>query len=161
MNYKKLIRPNLKVTLKKTKKKGVGLYATQKIDKGEVIAFYKIKIFRKKDYESPTNSVYLIEVYQKNGKPYKTLIGDIDENSFPEPVDGIPFWAPFANEPSKNEKTNSELEIELKTNYSDRKYSTPGESMTYNLVATKKILPGEEIMWFYGKDYDRDYEIKI
>jgi len=153
-------KDKLKVILKKTKEKGTGLFATQLIEKDEIISFYKIKIFKKKNYKSPTNFIYSFEVYRKNGKAYKTLIGDIDKESFPQPVDNITFWAPFANEPSKNEEINSEVQLDLKKNYANKNYSSPGDIMIYELKAIKNIEPGEEILWFYGEGYDRDYEIK-
>ena len=40
-------------------KKGVGLYATKTIQKGEAIAFYKLKIFREKDYQSMRKREFL------------------------------------------------------------------------------------------------------
>lgn len=164
MDYSKILaktkdKEKLKVTLRKTKEKGVGLFATKQIKDGEDIAYYKIKVFRKKGYKSPTNSVYLFEVYRQNGKSYKTLIGDIDKDSFPQVVNNVPFWAPFANEPTTCESTNSEIEIDLKNNYKTRNYSSPGENMIYKLVATRDIEPGEEILWYYGEDYERGYEV--
>ena len=152
-------RKDLKIEVKKSKEKGLSLFAKKPINKGEVIAYYKVKVFRKIGYESPTDSVYLFEVYKKNGEAYKRLIGDIDEDSFPEPKDGIPFWGPLANEPSKNERINSEIDINLKENYVDRTYLSPGDSMIFKLVATKKIKPGDEILWYYGNDYDRNYQV--
>jgi SET domain len=164
MNYRQILartkdKDNLKVTLKETREKGVGLFAAKEIKDGEIIAFYKIKIFRKKGYKSPTNFTYSFEIYRKNGKAYKTLIGDLDKDSFPKVVDNIAFWAPFANEPTKDEMVNSEIEIDLKGNYAHRKYSSPGETMIYKLIATKEIELDEEILWFYGEDYERNYEI--
>jgi len=163
LDYKNILKstPNkkeLKVTLKSSKRKGVGLYAVKDINKGEIIAYYKIKVFRKKDYISPTDYVYCFEVYRKNGKEYKRLIGDIDEDSFPQPLNGVPFWGPFSNEPSMGERSNSEIEIELDTNYKDRNYSVPGDHMIYSLIAKRKIRKGDEILWYYGDGYDRDYK---
>lgn len=163
MDYKKLLRDakniSLKVTLKKTDDKGVGLYATKDIKKGEIIAYYKVKIFREKDYESPTNFVYSFQVYRKNGEEYKRLIADIDDESFPKPIDNISFWAPFANEPSQNQRINAEIDIDLTENYKNKTFSQPGETAIYKLVSTKMIRPDEEILWFYGDNYDRNYKV--
>jgi hypothetical protein len=164
MDYRKLVKgekgKNIKVTLKKGEK-GVGLYATKDIEKGEVIAYYKIKIFLLRDYNSPTDYVYSFEVYRKNGEKYKKLIGDIYEGSFPTSENGITFWAPFANEPSltKNEKSNSEMDINLKYNYSEKTFSSPNEIAIYKLLAKKKIRSGEEILWYYGDEYSRNYSV--
>ena len=142
---KNISKTQLNVILKESRNKGVGLYATKIINKGDVIAYYKFKIFKRKDYDSPTNFKYTFEVYRKNGVEYKTLIGDIDLDCFPEPLDNIPFWAPFVNEPNKNEKSNAEIDIDTKGNYSDKTYSLAGETGIYKLVASKKIKPNDEI----------------
>mgnify|MGYP006308700553 CR=1 FL=1 len=81
----------LKVTLKKDKLKGVGLYATKPIKKGELIAYYKLKTFSFKKYESPTDMVYSFEVYTKRGKESKRLIADICLESIPKPKKNIPY----------------------------------------------------------------------
>lgn len=164
MDYKKLLRQtknkkNLSVTLKETEGKGVGLFATKNINKGDVVAYYKIKVFREKDYESPTDFIYSFHVYRKNGDEYKRLIGDLYEGSFPEPINNIPFWGAFINEPTKSQRTNTEVDIDLKTNYSDKTYSSPGDTMVYKLVATKNIKPGEELLWYYGPNYSRNYAV--
>jgi len=164
LDYKKILKKtkgkkNLSVTLKKTKMKGVGLYATDHIRKGEVIAFYKIKIFKLKHYESPTNFMYSFEVYKKNGDDYKRLIGDIDLDSFPSPINDVTFWAPFANEPSTKQLSNAELDMNLKQNYKKRTKVKEGQTMVYKLVAVRHIKPGDEILWYYGPDYNRDYEV--
>ena len=162
MSFDYLIKKNrkdLKVKLKKTKEKGLGLFANKDIKKGEILAYYKIKIFRTNTYESPTDSVYIFEVYRKNEEPYKRLIGDIYEDSFPDPVDNIPFWGPLVNEPSQNQRVNAEIDINTKENYKDKTFSSPEETMIYKLVATKKIRKGDEILWYYGKDYPRNYKV--
>lgn len=164
MDYKKILkstknRKDLSLTLKESKTKGVGMFATKTIKKGDIIAYYKIKIFKIRDYESPSDFVYSFNVYRKNGEEYKRLIGDIDEDSFPEPENNIPFWGPFANEPSSNQRTNSEIEIDLETNYKNKKFTVPGETMIYKLIATKMIRKDQEILWFYGPNYNRNYKV--
>ncbi len=157
MDHKKLLRKNLNVTLKKDPEKGVGLYATKKIKKGEIIAYYKIKVFLKKDFKS--DYIYSFEVYKKNGEDYKRLICDLYEGSFPEPINKIPFWAPFANEPNKNQRTNAEIDINLKENFKNRNFLIPGDTVIYKLVSNKMIKPGQEVLWYYGPDYERNYSV--
>lgn len=164
LNYERILSdtPNkdeLSVTLKRTANKGVGLYATKHIKKGETIAYYKITVFKTSVYESPTNYMYSFEVYKKDGDNYKRLIGDVDLKSFPEPLNDIPFWGPFANEPSINQKSNAHLDMNLKENYKNRKKVDVGQTMVYQLIATKHIKPGDEILWYYGPDYIRDYKV--
>jgi hypothetical protein len=148
----------VKVTLKKSKGKGVGLFATRKIAEGEVIAYYRIKVFRSKDYESPTKGTYLFEVYRKNGDEYKRLTGDIYEGSFPEPIDGITFWAPFANEPTVDQRTNAEIDINLSETYNDKTKTMVDDIVDYKLIATRPIAAKDEILWYYGDRYSRNYK---
>ena len=163
MDYRKLVketpRHDIKVTLKRSKGKGVGLFATKKIEEGEVIAYYRIKVYRSKDYESPTNNTYLFEVYRKNGDTYKRLTGDIYEGSFPAPIEGITFWAPFANEPAVDQRTNAEIDINLKETYTNKTFTMVDDIVDYKLVATRPIRAKDEILWYYGDRYPRDYEV--
>ena len=163
-HYKDLLKASSKdeinVTLKKDTK-GIGLYATQDITIGDVIAYYQIKVFNNKKYNSPTDYTYGFAVYKKDGKEYKTLIGDIYEDTFSEPEDGITFWAPFSNEPSPNQKINAEIEIDEKGIFKslERNYLLPGDILIYYLVSIKKIKKGDEIMWYYGSTYERNYKV--
>lgn len=153
-------KDKLKVTLRKDKLKGVGLYAKKNIKKGEIIAFYKLKVFIEKKYKSPTNYVYTFDIYDKRGKTLKKYIGDITERSFPKPYKNIPFWAPFANEPSINQKGNSSIDInEKKNSKANNGKIKEGDKVVYFLVADRDIKKGEEILWYYGDTYDRDYEV--
>lgn len=154
-------KDKLKIILKHDNIKGSGLFATKNIKKGELIAYYKMKVFDYRTYISPTNYVYAFDIYTKTGRGSKALIGDIDLNSFPEPIKNIPFWAPFANEPSPNQPLNAEIDTNLKENYSNRAHVKQGSFMIYKLVATQNIKPDEEITIYYGKDYVRNYELDI
>ena len=82
MDYRKLIKgKKLAITLKKDPVKGVGVYAREKISKGDVIAYYKMKVFLSRDHE--TDGVYIFEVYKKNGDAYKRLIGGLSWTTTP------------------------------------------------------------------------------
>ena len=165
MDYHELLKQvpsrKRKVTLKTSKQKGVGIYALRTIEKGETIAYYRMKVFNLKEYDSPTNFVYAFEIYKKNGQEYKRLIGDLFEGSFPQPgKDGITFWAPFVNEPTIHQKSNADIDIASRYNYDEKnKTSTQaGDIVDYKLVATRTIRPKEEILWYYGDQYSRNYE---
>ena len=149
----------LKVTLKKTFK-GNSLFATMPIRKGELIAYYKVTVF-KVGHNSPTNNMYTFDIYTKSGNTSRAYIGDIDLTSFPDPLNGISYWAPFANEPSEDQTINAEIKENLKWNYRNKKRVNAGHSMVYNLVATRYIKKGEEIVWYYGKGYARDYKVNV
>jgi len=157
----------MRVILKGSEKKGLGLYANKRIEKGEVIAKYKLKAFNMKSYDYPHGTVYTFDVYRKNGQEYKRLVGDIFDGSFPAPdglirkgkLERIPYWAPFVNEPDVGKKSNSEIDMNLKENYQNRSATKAGQTLTYLLRSTKVIEEGEEITWYYGSSYHRDYEV--
>ena len=164
ISYRELLRRTpdinkLSITLKEHPSKGVSMIATKTIQKGETIAYYMIKVYREKDYESPTDFVYSFEVYRKNGEAYKRLIGDITKDCFPDPQGGIPYWGAFANEPSQGQRSNSEISLDLGKNFKDRRFLSPGDTVIYRLVATKRIRKGDEIMWYYGERYSRNYKV--
>ena len=152
---------NLKVILKKDPIKGAGLYATKQIVTDETIAYYKITVFDYRYHKSPTNYVYAFGVYTLNEKESKNLLGDIDLNSFPEPLNNIPFWAAFVNEPSNDQSINSRIDLNTSENYKGIKIMRKGRQIIYKLIATKDIMPDEEITIYYGKDYPRTYEINV
>ena len=155
------IKKKLSVTLKKNKYAGTGLFATKPIKKGNVIAYYKMKVHQdttKHPYRSPTKCMYCFTVYTKGDRMSSSLMGDIDKESAPLPKNNIPYWAYFSNEPSRKQKENAYIDIALKENYKDRKRLKPGDFMTYKLRASKNIKPGEEVVWCYGSAYARDYE---
>ena len=160
INKVKKQNKNKKVILKKHSIKGMGLFALQSIKKGELIAYYKVTIHEYQKYKSPTNNVYTFNIYRKNETDIKKYIGDIDNNSFPNiNITDISFLAPFANEPSIGEKSNAEVDLDLDENYKNRKFVKTGEFMIYKLVAIKDIKKGEEILWYYGDQYVRNYKV--
>lgn len=159
INHQKIIdktpnKDHLKVEMKESEGKGMGVFATNKIVKGEIIAFYRVKVYKMSKYKSPTDFVYSFEVYKKNSQPYKTLISDIYRGSFIDPVtdltgnrdlnnskDGyyISYWGPFLNEPnkSKGEKINAEVDLNLQEQYKKKKITEEGDILTYSIVATR------------------------
>lgn len=149
-------KKELKVTLKKNKK-GSGVYAKADIKKGETVLYYMFRLFARKDFESETDCVYAMKVYDKNDNINRRYKGDIDETCIPEPKNNIPYWGLFTNEPSPNESSNVELVTDNMENNQTR--NKVGKYFTYRLVAIKDIKKGEEIMWHYGGYYERDYDV--
>ena len=168
LDYKKLlretpksIRDKLPVTLKKHRLAGTGLFATKNIKKGQVIAYYRMKVHtdsNKKRYRSPTKCMYCFTIYTKNGNASNNLMGDIDIESAPLPKKSIPFWAYFSNEPSGKQVENAEIDMNLDENYKKRSKVRDGDYMIYKLIATKPIKAGQEVVWCYGGAYDRNYK---
>lgn len=148
----------LKITLRKNFK-GYSLFATKPIKKGNVIAYYKFLLHKYTDkYRGVKKDMYTMSVYTKSGRFNPRLIGDVFEGSLQPPKKGIPYWGYFSNEPSEAQKANAHLDINLKSNYKNRTKLREGDTMTYKIVASKNINPGEEIMWCYGDAYARDYK---
>jgi SET domain-containing protein len=148
----------LKVTLKNDKVKGNGLYAVEKIKKHKIIAYYKLKVFAEDDYVSPTDTRYTFTIFNQNGKPKDKLIGDIDDNSFPLPINRIPFFGPFINEPSSNQTVNAVANPNLKYNKIN---NTIGHYVIYSIYTIRDIEPNDEITIYYGDNYERNYNISI
>ena len=144
---------NLSVTLKNTYK-GISLFATKPIEKGQLISYYKLHVEK---HNNEKKCIYCFSLYDKNDKEIDSLTGYIDENSIETPKNNIPFWGHFANEPSLNQKENSEIKID-KDIYKDRDILNEGDYVNYHLIASKNIEIGEEITWCYGDSYARKYK---
>lgn len=154
---------DLNVTLAHDNFGGIGLFSTKKIKKGSLICFYRITVFDASTYISPTNNIYTFAIFNRSGAPYEHLIGDITIDSFCAPIDNIPFIAMFSNEPSKNQHINAYFDPNLRKNYRmyDRRGYKYGDKLVYNLIALNNINPNEEILTYYGDDYERNYDINI
>lgn len=149
---------NLKVSLKKSKIKGVSLFANRDIKKGEIMAYYKISVYSNQNFKSKTGNMYTIAVNTKNNNYSRSLIGDLSPLSLEKPRGDIPFWGYFSNEPSGSQEINCYIDTNLKENYKYKSRMSPGDTMIYKLRALRQIKKGEEITWCYGPDYNRDYE---
>lgn len=148
---------DLKVELKKNFK-GTSLYAKKPFRKGNVIAYYKFKIFSQKNFRGKKGDMYVMSVYTKTGRYNHRVIGDIFNGSLQPPTRGISYWAYFSNEPSADQKENCYLDINLKSNYRNRDSVRAGDTMIYKLRASRDIKKGEEICWCYGGAYHRSYK---
>jgi hypothetical protein len=182
LDYKYILKntPNLKdlpITLKKTKLKGTGIFASRAIPSGTVVALYRMKVFQSDTYDSPTNYKYTFLVYTKSGNASKAFIGDVNINEkLPLPklvvydaVDNLgnsnsstttylPYWAHFANEPTRGVQTdNVEMDTNIEENYATRSRCKIGEYIVYKMKTTRDVKAGEELVWSYGDLYERDY----
>jgi len=151
---------SLKVCLKMTRK-GVGLFARTPIKKGNTVAYYKVKVIsdRSTKYKKVKDGIYTFSIYTKDDEKIKKYFGDICMESLENPRRGAPFFGYLANEPSNGQSCNVSVDTNLKDNYTDRDEVRPGDFLLYKLVALRDIPENEEICWYYGDHYDRDYEI--
>ena len=209
-------KEKLPVILKKHPIKGNSLFANRDLDKGEVLAYYKMKIYSEnnnipdmsspmklikkecnklnidtekkkslsfykykknltdeiekkspnlslhgKKLKSPYDDMYHFTIYKKNGDYYKKFIGDLYKGSLPPPKNNIPYWAYFSNEPSPEQKYNSEIDVQPNENFTkkERTILKEGDIVIYALVSNKVIKEGDEILWCYGSSYNRNYKI--
>ncbi len=152
----------MRIELKKSPVKGVGIYATSKIKDGEIVALYRLRVFRVETYRSITGNAYCFSTYTVSGNESRIFIGDLVPESLQDPLKledrYIPYWGYFSNEPSPGQVSNVWVDMNTEENYKSRKRLKEGDFITYKLVAIKDIAPGDEIVWHYGDSYHgRDY----
>lgn len=148
----------IKVAVRKGPK-GMSLFAKKPIRKGNVIAYYKVRVYKwTPNYRGVRGDMYSMTVYTKNDRGSGKFLGDIFEGSLEKPKYNIPFFAYFANEPSGRQKENAYLDVNLRSNYRKRTRVKAGDTMVYKLIANRNIKPGEEIVWCYGSYYGREYK---
>lgn len=146
----------LKVTLKKDKIKGSGLFATKPIKSGETIAYYKMIVYPESD-SGPFDDMYLFSVYRKDGRNANGKCGNLYKGSLPQPKRNIPYWAYFSNEPSGTQTSNSFIDTNDEENHKNGPIRI-GDTIVYSLIADRDIKAGEEIIWCYGPNYNRSYK---
>ena len=148
---------NLKVKLEKSPVKGTSLFAQKPIKKGNIIAYYHMKVYPLKT-PGPFGDVYQFTVYTSKGNAIKNLVGNLYEGSLKPPKRGIPYWAYFSNEPSGTQKENAYVDADADGNYKNRTRIKAGDTVTFKLIAKRNIAAGEEVVWCYGDEYLRNYK---
>lgn len=153
-NYNKL-----KVYISKTNK-GISLFAREPIKKNHTISYYKLKVISERSkYKPVKDGIYTFNIYSKDDEKSRKYYGDICLESLDKPRRGIPYFGYLANEPSGDQTCNAKIDIDLKENYKEKDELKAGDYVTYKLVAIRDISKDEEICWYYGDNYKRDYEI--
>ena len=101
---------------------------------------------------------YVVTLYN-HGEEIEDLAGNICSESLQLPTkDGITYWAYFSNEPSMGQKENCTLKFKNILEETKKKKLKEGDFVVYPLIATSNIEKGDEIVWCYGSDYERDYK---
>lgn len=134
--------------------KGTTLIANKQMQSGQVVAYCKLRVYLLDEFENPLDSMYTVEVFDANGIVDYSRIADIDPLSVPSPHNNIPFWGHLANEPMRLRNCN------VRIAYACELCVTDASFVIYKLVATRRILEGEEITWNYGTRYKRTYVVK-
>lgn len=136
-------------------RKGTGIRARRRIQRGQAIAHYRFKIY---DAEAHRHSAYAILVYSRKGRLYPKLVGDAYPGSLDTPWNDVPFYAQFSNEPGPRQSANAYLDWCTGVSIGALDGFRVGGAMVYTLLATRTIQPGEEILWCYGDDdWPRDW----
>lgn len=151
----------LKIKLAHIKNKGIGIISQKNIKEDELIAYYKVTVFKEKGYKSPTNFKYAIEIRTKRDRHSKTFLGDVTSDSLSPPCKNVPYWGYLLNEPSGKQKPNCYIDPNLKENYDKRTLLKEGDVFIYKIRAMFDIKAGEELTWYYGSAYERDYDINL
>ena len=155
-NYAKKFNNNkTKTKLKRIKGKGIGLFATKKIKKNELISIYLLQAYQRGTHKSLKHGRYAVAIPNNIH-----LVGHLghDSLSLPKKIGNIyrTFFGYFANEPSciPLQKKNAILYY---PNKSRNKKIKVGDNVIFYLKAIKTIQPGDEILWHYGQRYHRNY----
>lgn len=84
---------HMRVYLKETEHKGVGVFATRRIFANRTILYYKLKIFDTSNYTCLDSAKYSFIVLKGISREYdETKIADLYQNSNPKPRGRKPFW---------------------------------------------------------------------
>lgn len=143
---------------KKYKNKGYGLCAGKNINKGDVVAYYRSTVYKADGHKRNTSIDYTFNVYSPSGNRNWSLVGDLTPASYQLPCNGVPYWGYLINEPNVGQKSNCYLDKQHAKNFSERKSLKIGDFVVYAIRAKRNIKKGEELMWYYGPYYERDYE---
>ena len=147
---------NIKTYLKKTKNKGIAVFANRNIKKDEIVCYYLVKIYDRSNFENIFDNIYTISIKGSNGETLNHLTGDIFEQSLLSPtIDGIAYWGYLVNEPSVNKKINCAC-ISCDENSIFKTKIEHGDLYRFSILALNNIKKGDEITWNYGDRYNRD-----
>jgi len=129
-----------KVDVWTSRGKGLGVYATEAIQRGELFAFYELVLYKGANLTG--DHTYCVGTDERG---FARL--DIKDNKLLPPEDGIPYVGHLSNDsagvarvcncclaPSPREKEG-------------------GRTRRYGLFATRYIRVGEEMLWDYGAGY--------
>lgn len=118
-----------------------GLYTKKKLEQGAFIAFY-------------TGTWY--PLYSKKGNKYSVNVRDFA--LVPRIKNPRLHFAAMANEPSVGESVNSTL-LEIEYDGGEFNETSDTKYLCVALFAVRNIKENEEILWYYGENYDRNYKL--
>lgn len=149
------------VEVKASAKHGLGLFAKIDIERGQRIAIYQV-------IARPASEIDEI---------YGVILPTTTEESFDYILAGVPIkdtsrfvdyeghilrnLAMFINEPSPEETSNVDILMNRIENLVRRgqERAKINDVFTYYFYTLRDIKAGEEILWYYGENYHRDYPV--
>lgn len=136
--------------------KNRGLRALSDLPRNYICAYYPVQIVPV-DPDTPASDrsywMYGTQVYNEKGNVYRKLKGRLAPRSLRRTVyKNKPVVAHFVNEPAPGETENCHV-------FFSSKFVQPGDIDYYPLKTTRAVRRGEELLWYYGDEYDRDYEV--
>lgn len=94
---------------KKIRGKNEGLFASEDIKKGRVVAYYPLIVKRDTDDDFVQNRMYAFKLYDQDDNEHDTLNGDVDLARESMSFRNIPYWAHLGNEPDRSPIAESML----------------------------------------------------
>ena len=152
-------RKKYTVKLEHNKVTGTGIVAQKDLRKGDVVAYFKMRVVRDSPFpdDSPHQHRYAVSLETRSEKT-SSLIGDLAPESLPPAENNIPYFAYFSNEPAKAKDWNVVLDTDVSYNFANRKVLKIGTTVRYRLIASQTIRQGTAILWCYGAGYCRDID---
>lgn len=152
-NYSKL-----DVFLKRSRLKGLGLFAKRNFEKGEIVCYYVTEL--KPLYRaSAFGGKYAVHISEKDGSESKELAGDLTTFDVLKVNRGKCNLGYLVNEPSPSQKVNCFLGENTKMNWKNKCWHEIGDIYTFYIKTYCPVKKGQEFVWYYGDAYKRDYQI--
>lgn len=182
-------QPQQHLFIRESEDKGLGMFARKKFQSDEVVAYYRCEVINVSHHSDSDDTyrmalpTWLQHHLQSVGVPVGYIACDILSipKDVPPPLNGVPYWGFIINEPSPDETVNvytddqaQEVCVHIDTKQVtaqniinkiqcvkdwEHLFSQHTIYITYVFRAETAIQKGEEILWYYGDTYDRDYAI--
>lgn len=149
------------VEIKESPGRGQGLFAKRDIKNGDYVAMYRV-VARPNEETDPIYGVVLPTLTKESFDDKLTGV-PIKDTSISTIKDGILIRniAMYINEPGPNESSNVDILMNRVENLirKNKQRADVNDIFDYYFYATRDIKAGEELLWYYGPYYNRNYSI--
>lgn len=152
--------PRVAVQLVAIPNKGsqLGVVTKRDFKAGQIVAVYVVEVVDE-HVTSPLGTTYNIGACNAKGKPQPDKLGIITLPCLVDDLyDGVPRWGAFMNEPCMGESVNVRPVFGRLVHLKPPGRTKEATLMLTHMVTTKAVKAGQELMWCYGADYERDYK---